>query len=192
MQSGKNKLYLIMAIVGGVVIVLGGVLLSMILREEDEVSEAIVMPKEAFVYSPEEEYGGQVLLSTELSEALQDISELELNEVLNRISAFFSVNYPEHETFGLVKGSYQMSETSEGAKIQVEMVSNRGAIVKLEMIGMNYEAEKTVVRLKNDNGEVVYEDTINWSEVERMDGAEEDEESVDEYEEEYDEEVENV
>ena len=73
----------------------------------------------------------------------------------------------------MVKDSYKKTENDAKTKISMGMVSNLGAIVWLELDETNYTSSETKLRLSNDAREVVYEATINWSEMEKIDGGDE-------------------
>lgn len=166
-----NKIYYVIIGAGIVTLILGGTLISLLLRGDAEVVRDIVAPTEEFVYDTDEEYGEPLQLSSSLEAAFDDFYISSYHEILYRISAFFAINYPEHTSFSMVKDSYKKTENDAKTKISMGMVSNLGAIVWLELDETNYTSSETKLRLSNDAREVIYEATINWSEMEKIDGG---------------------
>ena len=158
---------------GIALLVLGGVLVSLLMREDTEVVREIVAPTEEFVYDASEEYGEPLQFSSSLEAVFDDFYISSYFEILYRISAFFATNYQEHKSFSLVKDSYKKTENDAETKISVGMVSNLGSIVWLELDGTDYTSNETKLRLSNSSRETIYETVINWSKMEKMDGGDE-------------------
>lgn len=184
MQSG-NKAKNIAIVAGGLILILGGVLIAFLINGGEELPQELKAPEKEFVYDDGEDYGRPLEYSSALLDAFHsDDSWFDYSVILNRISAFFAINYPEYTSFGLVKDSYKRLGDGESEEIEVKMVSNLGTIVKLEIKGIVEGSEETKVVLSNSIGEKVYETTVVWSEIEQMDGSEQ-EEPLEEEEEEY-------
>lgn len=164
----KKKYWYIIAGAGVVVLILAVVLASLLLRGDEASAPEIAVPESEFVFNSEEEYGEYLSFSTEVeNELFSEMSERAREEIIKRISAWFAINYPEYDTFALVKDSYKKTESDEEVKVSAKLVSNLGTLVGLEMIDTmeDWSATKTAIRILTSSGEEAYKTEINWEEI---------------------------
>lgn len=168
MEKQSNKFWYVTIGAGAVIVILVVVLMIMLFREVDSGGRWVSVPEEEFVYDPEAEYGEVLKFSSEMdSIALDGLSGVAYDEITKRISAFFAENYPEYESFGLVKDSYKKTEKDANTTVGFKMVSNVGTIVGVEITDeiKDYIVDKTTVRVLTSTGEEAYKTVINWEEL---------------------------
>lgn len=164
----KKKYWYIVAGAGVVVLILAGFLIFLLLRGDEASAPEIAVPESEFVFNSEEEYGEYLSFSTEVeNELFSEMSERAREEIVKRISAWFAINYPEYDTFALVKDSYKKTESDKEIKVSAKLVSNLGTIVGVEMIDdiEDFATMKTTVRILTSLGEEAYKAEIKWEEI---------------------------
>lgn len=164
----KKKIWYIVAGAGVVVLVLAIVLISLLMRGDEASAPEITVPETEFSYNPGEEYGEYLSFSTEAeNELFYTLSDRAREEIIKRISAWFAINYPEYNTFGLVKDSYKKEESEAKNKVSARLVSDIGTVVGLEITDEKEDdfVTKTTVRILTSSGEEAYKTEINWEEI---------------------------
>lgn len=171
-RKKPRTLWYILAVTGAVVVVLIIILVSIITGDEaqrkaGEMAE-IVVPESEFIYNPDEEYGGALKFSSELEETFfGELSDKAYTEITKRISAWFAIEYPKYESFGLVKDSYKKEEKEDKIKTQVKAVSNFGTIAGFEMIDELSDGftVKTTLKILTTRGEEAFKTEIKWEDL---------------------------